>query len=756
LRLEPLEDRCLPNVTGYDTKAVFTSNGHTYAVHATFTGEPSGPLQEAVHGTLAATITENGVGVQNYPITFRAEDGPGATILASLGPWVNNFPVVTQTLHTINNGTASIGATTTALDPLPGPLPILPNYIGPFFVDVMVPGLNGPNDALLRVPLFGVHGYVSGIAPTTLNTPINTSAAGLFRAFVGDNFGIGVQTNAPVTFQINPGPGGAGGSFAGGSLTATITTDSGGLAVAPSFTSNGIGGSYTVTAFIAGEDHAGRATYSVTNTFTTTAAPFAAVTYNTSAQSVSLTASVSDSLGRTVNGGTVTFAVSGVGSFTSGPVSNGAASVSFSLPGGTAAGSYAITTTYSGTDAFSSSSNGAGSLNVAKARPTVRVSDAGGDYNGSPFPAAATVAGVDGGAGATLEGVSLSFQYLRVNTDGSTTDLGAQPPAGAGSYRVTASFAGSADYLTASASTSFIISRAVPTVNVSDAGGAYNGSPFPAAATVTGVSGQPGAALEGVGLTLQYVRLNADGTTTDLGSQAPAVAGDYRVTASFAGSADYTPATASVNFTIARATPTFSQLSSPTIIVGTAETTLSGRLSLGALIPTGSVSIALNGGTLLAAIGSDGSFSATFATALLAPGSYGIGYSYAGDANFTGASGTGTLAVAYDTRVLFDNTRPVQRNSALPIRVGLADASGSNVSAANISVQAVSLQAADGTARNLVAKGEANPNNFFRYDPTLGGYVFNLDTSGLSSGTYTLLYRAGNDPTLHAVTFMVR
>ncbi len=66
---------------------------------------------------------------------------------------------------------------------------------------------------------------------------------------------------------------------------------------------------------------------------------------------------------------------------------------------------------------------------------------------------------------------------------------------------VTASFAGSADYLPASNSTTFAIGDATPTINVSDTGGTYDGvTAFPATANVNGA-----ATLEGVGLTLDYV-----------------------------------------------------------------------------------------------------------------------------------------------------------------------------------------------------------------------------------------------------------
>lgn len=116
-----------------------------------------------------------------------------------------------------------------------------------------------------------------------------------------------------------------------------------------------------------------------------------------------------------------------------------------------------------------------------------------------------------------------------------------------------------------------------------------------------------------------------------------------------ADSSNYNTVSAGVLINILKATTVFSNLSSPAITYGTTSTILSGKISTGALIPTGSVSITLNGVTQSAAINSgDGSFSAAFATgSLVVPASpYPISYGYAGDSNFSGTSGEGTLTVS--------------------------------------------------------------------------------------------------------------
>jgi hypothetical protein len=191
---------------------------------------------------------------------------------------------------------------------------------------------------------------------------------------------------------------------------------------------------------------------------------------------------------------------------------------------------------------------------IVKPTPTVSVADAGGTFNGQPYPAAATVAGVitgvDNTPAAGLEGVSPALTYYAGNSAAGTPLAGA--PTQAGAYTVVTSFAGSADYAAASASAMFSIAQATPTISVSDAGGTYTGQPFPATAAVAGVV--PGvdsalaASLEGVIPTLAYYAGNSAAGTPLAG--APTQAGTYTVVASYAGSTDYTAASAGTTFTI--------------------------------------------------------------------------------------------------------------------------------------------------------------------------------------------------------------
>jgi len=106
------------------------------------------------------------------------------------------------------------------------------------------------------------------------------------------------------------------------------------------------------------------------------------------------------------------------------------------------------------------------------------------------------------------------------------------------------------------------------------------------------------------------------------------------------GLIDSNVATVTVTITpLQKMTPSFSNLSAPTIVYGATPTSLGGTLKAGSLVPTGSVAITLNGVTQRAAIDpATGKFMASFATGTLTvSGSpYNLSYSYTGDSNFNG------------------------------------------------------------------------------------------------------------------------
>lgn len=124
------------------------------------------------------------------------------------------------------------------------------------------------------------------------------------------------------------------------------------------------------------------------------------------------------------------------------------------------------------------------------------------------------------------------------------------------------------------------------------------------------------------------------------------------------------------------------------------------------------------------------------------------------------ASRSAGYAVGYAICVLYDQARAHKQNSTIPIRIQVCDAAGSNVSSPTVAVHAVGLRRLSDDAPGVVEDaGAANVDSDFRYDTSVGdsgGYIFNLNAGGLSTGTWALAFTAESDPTSHTVQFQVR
>ncbi len=238
-----------------------------------------------------------------------------------------------------------------------------------------------------------------------------------------------------------------------------------------------------------------------------------------------------------------------------------------------------------------------------------------------------------------------------------------------------------------------------------------------------------------------------DGTTS-LGTTSLAAGSAFLSTASLAAGAHSITAVYSGDGTLSggtspplaqmvnRATPLFGNLSSPTINFGAALTTLSGTISLGALVPTGTVSIAFNGTSQSAAIQNDGSFSAAFATSSLAVfGSpYAITYGYGGDANFTSAADSTkalTVTPAPTSLVLTAPTVTYSSNGLVSVTVG---------STAGVPMGNVALSVDGGAASSLpLSAGSAT---FTINSPNAGDHT--LSASYAAQGNFAASSTTGN------------
>ena len=123
-------------------------------------------------------------------------------------------------------------------------------------------------------------------------------------------------------------------------------------------------------------------------------------------------------------------------------------------------------------------------------------------------------------------------------------------------------------------------------------------------------------------------------------------------------------------------------------------------------------------------------------------GSSAAPYFYMDDFSYT-APGDTACATAYTVSLLYDPLKAAKSGSTVPIKLQLRSGAV-NVSAPSLVVHAVAVLKMDSTVPGQVDDaGNANPDFDFRYDPTLGGtggYIFNLKTTGLTTGTYHLKF----------------
>jgi hypothetical protein len=254
------------NSNGVATSPVFTANATTgtYIVTATAAGASapasfsltntapavetitatSGTPQSAAIGTafaapLVATVTTGGLPESGMLVTFTAPaSGASGTFtggsLTSTAT-TNASGVATSAVFTANatTGTYTVAATATGVS-TPADFS-LTNTAAP--VETITATSGTPQSALIDKAF--AQPLVATV--TTGGSP---------------DSGVVVTFTAPLS--------GASGAFAGGSNTATATTDASGVATSPIFTANGSTGTYTVTATVTGVSSA--ADFSLTNT----------------------------------------------------------------------------------------------------------------------------------------------------------------------------------------------------------------------------------------------------------------------------------------------------------------------------------------------------------------------------------------------------------------------------------------------------------------------------------------------------------
>ncbi len=375
------------------------------------------------------------------------------------------------------------------------------------------------------------------------------------------------------------------------------------------------------------------------------------------------------------------------------------------------------------TDVTGNYNNTSGAVDdsIGKASASITVNGYSGIYDGTAHGATGSAAGVNGENLNSLLSLGATF----TNVPGGTAHW---------------TFAGNTNYAPSNGDATITITKATPTIDWNNPANIVYG---------TLLSSTQLNATANVSGTFSYTPVS--GTLLNAGSNQPLLA-SFTPT----DTTNYNATSKNVQINVLKATPSFSNLSSPIITYGAATTNLAGKISFGSFIPTGSVAITLNSVTQNAAIQAGGNFSSAFATGSLAASSYSIAYSYGGDSNFNSANGSATLTVGYGIVPLYDQTQVHQSGSTIPIKLEITNASGNNLSSSNLSVTAVSVSLVSATVSGPPANdaGNANPDSNFRFDNN--SYIFNLQTTGLATGVYNLYFRVGADPTLHTVQFQIK
>jgi hypothetical protein len=280
-------------------------------------------------------------------------------------------------------------------------------------------------------------------------------------------------------------------------------------------------------------------------------------------------------------------------------------------------------------------------------------------------------------------------------------------------YTISFAYAGDSNFLAADGSSTLTVKPAPLTVTVND-GSKAQGAPNPDfTASYQGFVNSEGPANLGGQLTF----------STNATMDSPA--GKYLVAASGLTSDNYNISYQPGMLTI-KSSPSFSNLSMPTITYGTKLTAISGHLDSGSIqpVPEGDiVGVTVKGETQPTTLDSHGNFSVLFDThALGVQGSpYTISFVYAGDSNFPPATGSSTLTVTpAPLTVMVNNVRRVQGtpNHAFTVSYqGFANGDGPSSLGGQLTFQTVATAASPPGDYSVTVSGLTSNNYEIDYQP---------------------------------------
>ena len=702
----------------------------SYSVQAQYSGTANYlPAIDTTHVLTVTQASTTTAGPTTSPsVPFNSNNNQNVTLTATVSSGAGSVSEGTVTFI-VSNATTQIGtaivvpvsnSTATGTFSLPAGTPG-----GSYSVSV---AFNGSNDYSASTgTAFTLN--VTPAASTTAGSPASTTFSTKSQTVTltaNVSSAAGTVNEGTILFSVLSGTSAVGSpvmaNVSNGVATAVYTLPAGAAAG-----SDVISAVYSGTADYATSTDTSRS-LTIAKLGTTSVSNSATASFDTAAQSISLTANISSTSGP-VNEGTATFTIfdgaTAIGTAATGNVSAGVATASYTLPGGLAPGtSYTIQANFNGSGDYLASTNSSGVLSIKQATPVVAASTSTGVY--SPQSGTISVAATVLNMGTPVNDGTVTFQVFNgTSAVGSPVTANLSNGIATGTVvlpggtkvgttdTVLASYSGTIDYAAGSSSASITLKQATPVVLWSvpanlTYGQALSSTQLDATASVPGT----------------FTYKPPLGTVLSTGQQE-----NLAVTFAPTDSTDYLTINAATTINVIQATPTFTSLSaSQTAGFGQPGITVSGQLTAPTAIPVGtSVVIVISSPNAAVAstaiVGSNGSFSQVLGVSSLPIGTYTIKYGFLGNNNFTTAfDGSTTLTVTKATQVITTFDPPasavvgvtfhvdVASNLDLPITLTATNAivvavptGGFNVTLTSGSLNAVLTASQSGSSNGLAA-----------------------------------------------------
>jgi hypothetical protein len=219
----------------------------------------------------------------------------------------------------------------------------------------------------------------------------------------------------------------------------------------------------------------------------------------------------------------------------------------------------------------------------------------------------------------------------------------------------------------------------------------------------------------------------------------------HQLVASFGGDATHEPSSGSAPFVIAKAPASLSAFTQPAVVTGGGTTGVVSTLTAAVggkqqplLQLTVTYSVTGPGGTVVRSTITDYLGRATLPPAGLAPGTYTVTASFAGDATYTSANRTGTLVVSAFTGFFAPVDNPpivnvVTAGKAIPVIFSLGGDRGLAIFAAG-SPRVVTIPCGAGAPTDAIETTVTANSSGLQYDAATGRYTYVWKTQKNWSG----------------------